>query len=154
MQCVSKDKAFLVILVAFGNMPSALQMLYVFIGYMLWLPIVLSWNMLHTGRTRKCIWLHVPCKQQPLANRNNHLHTLCRDRSDFSMAQQKCSCHMHAAKLASPPKAAHRVNKTVSPVQVTPRNSCTQAATQILAVCLLVCVVSLCRITIRMCCSF
>ncbi len=41
---------------------------------------------------------------------------------------------MHAAKLASTPKAVHRVDKTVSPVQVIPRNSCTQAATQILPV--------------------
>jgi len=46
-QCdaVRKDKATFVILVVFVNMPSALQMLYVFIGYMLWLPNVLCWNL-------------------------------------------------------------------------------------------------------------
>ncbi len=36
-----RTRQFFVILVAFGNVPSALQMLYVFIGYMLWLPNVL-----------------------------------------------------------------------------------------------------------------
>ena len=64
------------------------------------------------------------------------------------------SHHMHAAKLASTPKAVHRVEKTVSLVQAVPCNNCTQAAAQNLPACLIVCTVNLYRIVIRVCCSF
>ena len=63
------------------------------------------------------------------------------------------SHHMHAAKLASTPKAVHRVDKTVSLTQAIPCNS-TQAAAQDLPACSFVCVISLRRIVIRVCCSF
>ena len=53
VEAVSKDKATFVILVGFDNVPSALQMMYGFISYMLWLAKCAL--LAYVQRTKICI---------------------------------------------------------------------------------------------------